>query len=176
MCRRLCDKPVPNTCCCIFHALYGSQSTSEQIKTLDFFKKVSLGTERGQTLLNAPETPHYANASHSLQEQFSDRTSHKPHLPCPDTPQQQSRGESTNTAALPPRTSAKYSSSQCLERTSKHPYLLRQVKSSVSKTLLWQSHSPDCWPIGPSLGQAETRGQTLYFCISPRLSKLSSKH
>ena len=104
-------------------------------------------------MLNAPETPHYANPSHSLQEQFSNRSSHKPHLPCPDTPQQQSRGESTNTVALPPRTSAKYSSSQCLERTSKHPYLLRQLKSSVSKTLLWQSHSPDCRSTGPSLGQ-----------------------
>lgn len=39
--RRHCDKPVQNTRCCIFHAPYGSQSTSEQIKPLDFFEKAS---------------------------------------------------------------------------------------------------------------------------------------
>lgn len=75
---------------------------------------------------------------------LTDPSSHKPHFPGPDTPQQWSREESTNTAALHPRISAKYSPSQHLGRTSKHSHLLRQKGSSVSKALQWHCPLLDC--------------------------------
>lgn len=128
-------------------------------------------------MLNAPETPHHANPSRSLQGQFSNRSFHKLDLPCPDTPQQRSREEGSNTAALHPGISAKYSSSQCLERTSKHPLspqvdeILSEQSPVVAEPLM--GLPANC----PFLGtrffhlQAETRGWGLYFFIS----KLSSR-
>lgn len=114
------------------------------------WSKLNPQTSLGKSALepNAPETPLYANPSHSLLRTFPQAA---PPLPRHTTAAGQ--GREHQAAALHPRISTQHPHPQRPGRASKGPRLLRWIKSSASRAPLQQSHSLDRWLIVPSLGQ-----------------------
>lgn len=132
--------------------------------------------------LNALETPPYTNPSHSLQEQLT----HPSVFTQAGSPLPRHTAAAVQGRKHQHCSSASHNFCQILIFTAAGKDKQTPLSCHMDEILSEQSLAAAEPLIGlpancPFLGmmffhlQAETRGQTLYFCVLPRLSKLSSK-